>query len=478
LSAVGLVLSVASQPVSAADARDAVNSAVNFAVRTAKRTCGAIGVHVVDLSSGETVYAYNADRRRVIASNTKLFTTAAALDRLGPGYQFETEVLTHGPIEAGVLRGDVAVVGGGDPSISGRAYQGDALAPLHRWASALSERGIRRIEGDLVLVDGLFQGPEVHPDWPENQLAKWYEAPVSALSFEDNCTLVRIWPGATPGAAAQVELVPRLPVFDLETTAKTTSSSGRHKVGVTRGGDEDRLTVWGSVYTRAGPVETWVAVKDPVDYFGMAFQKALADRGIELTGGRRRSRDLPPGNWTRALVHRSDLLSALEVINKRSQNFYAESVIKLLGALGCGRGDWEGGTRVVEEFLARLGIPAGQYRMADGSGMSRNNQFTPRHLTTLLGEMFEHRWSREFVGTLPHSGERDLSWEKRLADAPYGGNVFAKTGRLRGVSTLSGYAKARSGRVYAFSLLFNECRSDWAAKDSHDEVVKAIVDRG
>jgi len=469
----------ASVAVGAAEtARDAVNRTVNQAVRAGKRSCSAMGVHVVDLASGETVYAHNADQQRIVASNAKLFTTAAALDRLGPGYLFETEVLARGEVDRGTLRGDVAVVGGGDPNISGRNYQGDPMAPLRQWASEIERQGIRRIDGDLILVDGLFEGPLVHPDWPRDQLAKWYEAPVAALSFEDNCTLVRIWPGDRPGLPAQVEMVPRLPVFDLETTALTTSSSRRHKVGVTRGGDEDRLTVWGNIYSNAGPVETWVPVKDPVAYFGLALERALADAGVELAGTRRASRELPPGSWRRVLVHRNDLLSTLEVINKRSQNLYAESVVKLLGAVSCGRGDWQSGTRAVGGFLSELGIEPGEYRMADGSGMSRNNLFTPRQLTTLLGGMFRHRWSAEFLRTLPYSGESDLSWEKRLETPPYRGNVFAKTGRLRGVSTLSGYAKAVSGRVYAFSVLSNPCHGDWPAKNSQDEIVKAIIANG
>jgi D-alanyl-D-alanine carboxypeptidase/D-alanyl-D-alanine-endopeptidase (penicillin-binding protein 4) len=92
--------------------------------------------------------------------------------------------------------------------------------------------------------------------------------------------------------------------------------------------------------------------------------------------------------------------------------------------------------------------------------------------------MFEHRWAAEFLRTLPYSGEKELSWERRLAEAPYRGNVFAKTGRLRAVSTLSGYAKAVSGRVYAFSVLCNETAGDWGARAGQDAVVRAIVRNG
>ncbi|MDX1644492.1 MAG: D-alanyl-D-alanine carboxypeptidase/D-alanyl-D-alanine-endopeptidase, partial [Thermoanaerobaculia bacterium] len=270
-------------PAGGAGGSRAVNATVNAAVRQAKSSCRAIGVHVVDLAAGESVYEYYADEPRILASNTKLFTSAAALDRLGPGYLFETQVMTRGEVVDGVLDGDLAVVGGGDPNISGRHYLGDSLAVFRRWARRLAADGIRRIDGDLVLVHGLFEDQQVHPDWPRDQLAKWYEAPVAALSFADNCALVRIWPSAG-GRRPQVEVLPRVPYFDVESKATTTASRSRHLVGVTRSADEELLTVWGSVYRQAAPVETWVAVHDPLEYFGRALRTALEEEGIGLGG--------------------------------------------------------------------------------------------------------------------------------------------------------------------------------------------------
>ena len=115
-------------------------------MRRASRDTATMGVHVVELDTGETVYAYNPDEPRVIASNTKLFTTAAALDALGPGYLFETRLLMRGAVEGGVLRGDLGVVGAGDPQISGREYGGDAFGAFRPWAAALRERGIERVD--------------------------------------------------------------------------------------------------------------------------------------------------------------------------------------------------------------------------------------------------------------------------------------------------------------------------------------------
>jgi D-alanyl-D-alanine carboxypeptidase/D-alanyl-D-alanine-endopeptidase (penicillin-binding protein 4) len=172
------------------------------------------------------------------------------------------------------------------------------------------------------------------------------------------------------------------------------------------------------------------------------------------------------------------LLTTLEVINKRSQNFYAESLLKTLGARYCQRGDWAHGLQAVREFLAEAGLGERGFHQADGSGMSRENRFTARQVTTLLRYMYFHRYGREYLRSLAFSGEGENSWRKRLADPPYRGNVFAKTGSLRGVSALSGYAKAASGRVYAFSILGNGVKSDAEAHRAQDALVRTLIDLG
>ncbi len=441
-----------------------------------------MGVSVVDLLSGDSAYSFNASTRRILASNTKLITSAAALDRLGPGYFFETAVLVRGEIVGDALAGDLAIVGGGDPNLSGRQYQGDAFGPFREWAAALKRLGARRIDGDLILVHGLFDQEYVHPDWPRDQLSRWYEAPVAALSFNDNCLLVKVTP-SRPGAAARAETVPDLPLFQVESTALTTGRSKNQWLKIDRQQQTDGqsiVTVGGRIYQRTESYDKWVAVYDPVRFFGAALRAALAEEGIEVSGRVRLSPELPwtDVRWRRLLTHRTDLLTVLEVVNKRSQNFYAESVLKLLGARHCDRGSWAGGLEVERQFLAEAGIEEGTYRLADGSGMSRHNHFSPEQLTALLRHMFYHPWGEEYARTLPYSGERDLKWSSRLADQPYRGNVMAKTGYLSGVSTLSGYAKARSGNVYAFSILMNRIRSDWRARAAQDRIVKAIIDFG
>lgn len=467
------VLLLALQPGLAAP-ETPLELAVGAETVRAARDTAAMGVHIVELDTGETVYAYNPDEPRVIASNSKLFTTAAALDALGPGYFFETRLLLRGAADGGVLRGDLGVVGSGDPQISGREFGGDSYGAFRPWAAALRERGIRRVTGDLYLAHGLFEPLRVHPDWPRDQLTEWYEAPVDALSFEDNCILVRVWPGKA-GQRAFVETVPSVPLFQVDDRATTSRRRRGSRLYVGRTGS--LLTVKGSIDAGSGPFETWVTVPDPALYFGAALRAALAEEGIAVTGHLKPVPELPGAVWERVAVHRSDLVTAIRTTNKRSQNFYAESLAKALGAERCGQGSWREGVRAIEEFVVSTGVPRGSFHMVDGSGMSRANEFAPRAVTTVLRHMFFHPAGTEFAQSLPYSGEEDMkSWRRRLATPPYRGNVFAKTGTLNGVSALSGYAKAVSGKIYAFSILINRSRGD--AHVAQDRIVMALIDNG
>jgi D-alanyl-D-alanine carboxypeptidase/D-alanyl-D-alanine-endopeptidase (penicillin-binding protein 4) len=295
---------------------------------------------------------------------------------------------------------------------------------------------------------------------------------VDALSFNDDCIMVRVWPGRN-GGPARVELIPDLPVVRIENTTRTTAGRGGQLI-VHR--TEDAVVVRGNVWQGSGPSDTWVTIPDPVSYFGEALKAALAEEGITVTGRLRQVPQLPGTVWDRVAVHRTDLVSVLQVTNKRSQNFYAETLTKMIGATRCREGSWREGVRAIREFAVNIGIPEGTFSMSDGSGMSRDNRFAPRALTTLLRHMYFHPAGRELVLSLPYGGEDNGGWKRRFAVPPYRGNVFAKTGTLEGVSALSGYAKAVSGKSYAFSILLNRVNGD--AHGAQDRIVMALIDNG
>ncbi|HEV8630488.1 MAG TPA: D-alanyl-D-alanine carboxypeptidase/D-alanyl-D-alanine-endopeptidase, partial [Thermoanaerobaculia bacterium] len=363
----------------------------------------------------------------------------------------------------------------GDPTISGRE-NGDPYAIFRRWAAALRARGVQRVDGDLYLEHGLFAGPLVHPDWPPEQQQWWYEAPVAALSFNDNCQLLRGWAGRKNGAGGIIDAVPRVDVLLLQNRLRTVRR-GAHWA-VLRPPGSSIVQVAGEVSPGAPPLEVWVTVRDPIAYFGMALRAAFAEEGVMVQGKTRPVERLPGPWWELVDSYRSLLAPIVETTNKRSQNFYAESLLKLLGARFCGVGSWEAGARVVSDFLAgKVGWPRDQFHVADGSGMSRNDWVTARGMTLLLEHMFRQRAGIEFVRSLPFAGEPEASLHQRLTDPPYRGNVFAKTGTIGGVSTLSGYVKASSGRLYAFSILINGT-SAWEGRTIQDRLVMLLVDHG
>jgi D-alanyl-D-alanine carboxypeptidase/D-alanyl-D-alanine-endopeptidase (penicillin-binding protein 4) len=442
-----------------------------------RRRLGGFGFHVVDVESGRTVYGEGEDRLLVPASNTKLVTSAAALDTLGPGYFFETALLIRGELHRGVLYGDLAVVGRGDPNISGRFYGGDDLGPFRPWIAELQRRGVRQVRGDLWLDHGYFASPEIHPDWDPRDFHKPYQAPVAALGFEDNVLVVKAAPGPGPGGSPVVETSPALPLFTVHNDLERTSSPRRHLVRLSRAPAGHEILVDGRIHTGVSQLTLAISVPDPVIFFGSALRQALEEAGIHLAGEVIPVEHLPGLTWDEVAVHRSSLLPTLEITNRESQNLYAESLVKVLGAERCGRGSWDNGLRAMRDFLRQVGLGKDSYRLADGSGLSRSNRMTARQLTELLVFMSRHRWSREFMTSLPYGGQERSSLEDRLTEPEYGENVFAKTGTLTGVSALSGYAKGRSGRLYAFSILCNRCPV-WRARRSQDALVRTLVDHG
>ena len=466
----------AAEPTPGPDSR--LRVALAGAVGEAGKGIPNLAVHIADLAEGGVDFAHRADVSLIPASNQKLITTAAALELLGPDYAFETQLGLRGTVSAdGVLSGDLAVRGAGDPTISGR-QDGDVYSAFRRWAAALSRRGVRTVAGDLYLEHGLFEGPTVHPDWPPEQQQWWYEAPVAALSFQDNCVLLRAWGSRQSGARGVLEAVPRVGVLELRNNLRTTSQRGKHNWAVLRRPGSPVVEVSGQLRASSAPLEVWVTVTDPVAYFGAGLRAAFAEEGIEIQGATRPVERLPGPWWELVHTHRTLLPAVLDVTNKRSQNFYAESLFKLMGARLCGAGSWEGGARVVGDFLVRrVGWERGDFRLADGSGMSRSDRVSARQLTKLLEYMFGRRAGVEYVRSLPFAGEPEASLHKRLTDEPYRGNVFAKTGTLSGISALSGYAKARSGRIYAFSILANG-GSAWSGRVAQDRIVQALVDNG
>jgi D-alanyl-D-alanine carboxypeptidase/D-alanyl-D-alanine-endopeptidase (penicillin-binding protein 4) len=175
------------------------------------------------------------------------------------------------------------------------------------------------------------------------------------------------------------------------------------------------------------------------------------------------------------IITTSSLRQSITVANKRSQGFYAEQILKTLGATFKNEGSFSGGLDVIKDFLTKLGIPEDQYQLDDGSGLSKKNKLTPETITKLLNYMYNHKNSGIFLKSLPISGT-DGTLKKRLKEEPYKSRVRAKTGYVYGARTLSGYVKTLNEEIIAFSILVNKIKGGtWEAKRLQDVICRYLV---
>ncbi|MGZ6970652.1 MAG: D-alanyl-D-alanine carboxypeptidase/D-alanyl-D-alanine endopeptidase [Thermoanaerobaculia bacterium] len=419
-----------------------------------------MGVAVARLGDPAPLVTLNPGKPLILASTTKLFTSAAALDRLGPDYKFRTRLYRDAEIgEDGVLPGHLVITGGGDPGLSGRWYEDDPLAVFQPWAASLARKGVRVVRDGLLLDVSFFDDVQSHPDWPTEQEQRWYQAPVSALSYNDNIVLVRASGGLRPGSPALLGFDPLGPPL-LNLISNVVTASRRTWVGVHRGAGSHTVVAAG----RVGKNRTWigdVTVPDPPLYFAAALSQVLRESGIRIDAPptvktEPSSVPLPFSNRVLLHTHETPLLSALAVCNKRSQSFFAEQILKTLGAEKRGRGTWETGEAEVAAFLGSLGLDASRYQLADGSGRAHTNRASAGAYVDFLTALAT-RWERfeSFTGTLAVAGEPDGTLRHRLHGYATAGKVWAKTGNVAGVVTLCGYVQAESGQMYAFSILLN-----------------------
>lgn len=419
---------------------------------------GEWAVAVQRIGDPQPLMAVRPETSLILASTTKVFTTAAALDRLGADYRFRTSLFVEDDVTPdGLLAGPLIVSGGGDPAISGRLYDDDPLAVFRPWAGSLIRRGIKSIQGGLLLDVSFFDDQKIHPDWPSEQEQRWYQAPTAALSYNDNVVLVRATGGLRPGAPAILGFYPAGPhLLSLISQVRTIRGGGA-RVGVRRAAGSRTVVASGLVGNR----RTWtgdVTVPDPPLYFASALTQVLQESGIEVDGSPTVRVEPLPANPKRTLLHTHEtpIVPVLSVCNKRSQSFYAEQILKTLGAEKRGKGTWENGEREVAEFLRSLGLDPARYQLADGSGRSRNDRASAGAYLEFLVALAT-RWGRfaTFEPTLAISGDQVGSLRHRLLGADTRGKVHAKTGNIAGVVTLCGYVSARSGERYAFSILIN-----------------------
>jgi len=441
-----------------ADRHDELMNALEAVVNDPNLQNAQIGIYIESLEDGYTLYRYNEHKLFIPASNMKLFTTAAALINLGPEWRYETKILAIGNITDGALTGNLIIKGQGDPSISGRFYDNDCLAIFNSWADSLRKKGIRKINGDLIADDTYFSGDRLGNGWQWDDETYYYSAQTAALSFNDNCIDISVFPAETIGAPARIRLSPDTDYVTIINTTKTTHSDTSESIGFIRRRAQNIIELTGTIPLSADTLIESISVEDPPLYFVSVLYESLQNAGIEISGKPRMLNAVENDqvNPPQVLfIHKSpELAELIKVVNKPSHNFYAEQLLKTMGALKKDEGSFGGGTTFVAGWLNSIGVPSEGLIMADGSGLSRMNVVSPNSVATLLRYMFRHKKFGYFYESLPIAGV-DGSLKSRMASTAAQGNVHAKTGFVRYSRNLSGYVRDARQRPYLFVLLFN-----------------------
>lgn len=427
------------------------------------------GIDVRSVDTGERLFELNPGKLMMPASNMKILTLATAAKTLGWDYRFTTTLEARGSISEGVLHGDLVIKSNGDPTINSRNGRADSV--LAQWAQALADAGIRSIDGRVIGNDQAFDDEGIGAGWAWDYLQYGYAAPVGALQFNESVATLTIAAAPTAGGTAIVSLQPGAGL-ELLNRATTGGSGSDDTIDYRRHLDRAVLEVTGSIPLGAQPEVRTVAVVNPTLFFAESVRTGLIARGIAVTGqavdyddvaaelqaadaGTDRSTGLPFAKVI-ATTDSPPLREIATVLMKVSQNLYAETLLKAVGAARGGLGTTEGGRIAARDSLVSWGVPPDSYVMYDGSGLSRYNYVTASTLTSILEHLYKDPVHRDaFLATLPIAG-KDGTLASRLRLTRAEGNALAKTGSIANVRALSGFVKTRDGETLVFSILAND----------------------
>ncbi len=407
-----------------------------------------VGVHVRDLATGKILVNRGGTEPLNPASNVKLVTIGAALALLGPEHRYPTRAYAaRGTRRGDTITGDIYLRGSGDPAL--------VTADLYELASDLRARGIKKITGGIVVDATRFDRDELPPGYDQKDEFASYRALTGATTVNFNTFVVRVRPGDKPGDPVLAAIDPPVGSIELVNRASTVADGHRGVTVVPEPLDDRRvrITLKGTLGRALGGNRWRYPIQDPSRYAGEVFGLVLRQRGIRV-GRRAIKARARPARVELLATHFSPALSELaRSVNKLSNNFMAEQILKTLDPADTAT--YAGALDRVRTWLKDKKLADAGLRYGNGSGLYDTNRVTPAMMTKLLGHMYrDFRVSSDFLASLAVMGA-DGTTRNRLADSPAKRWVRGKTGTLNEVSALSGYAGAANRAPLAFSILVN-----------------------
>ncbi|MGB7581816.1 MAG: D-alanyl-D-alanine carboxypeptidase/D-alanyl-D-alanine-endopeptidase, partial [Sedimentisphaerales bacterium] len=394
-----------------------------------------------------------------------LVTTAAALHYLGPDFAYLTGV--------GLIGDSIAVIGSGDPLLGDKAtMQKNNLDP--RWvlkdaAEILHKNNVTTIS-DVIIDDTVFDDEYVQPSWPKKELNRWYAAEVAGINFNDNCIEIT---AETTGSKVELTIDPPTSYVKIINNCKVSATQTDTTIGGARQPGSNVITVSGVCYKKCEPVR--VTIDRPQAFFGYLLAEEIKRSGVGITGKLVEREILPQEQFKLLAVYRTPIWDVFDRCNKDSLEVAAESLLKTIAAYrqpsGKG-GSWAQGRQFVSDYLVSLGVSTDQFVLDDGCGLSENNRLSANLLTAILLDIYKKPEWQKFKETLAVGGE-DGTVGKFFNEPKYRGKIFAKTGYIGGVKSLSGVCTTEAGdRV--FSIITNKTNGE--SRQAINDIVKAIID--
>jgi PBP4 family serine-type D-alanyl-D-alanine carboxypeptidase len=418
-----------------------------------------IGIAVQSLETGDYLYRLNDMKNFVPASTQKLLTTAAALEYLGPEFQFTTSLYIDGTISrSGEFTGNIIIRGTGDPTLS-PVFDENPMEIYDLMALKLDSMGIKTIKGNIIGDDSFFDNIYYPSGWAWDDMLYPYSAQVNALSVFDNKIDIIISQGEQVGDLAVIRMKPENSYLTLINSVKTVAAELPTSVVPVKQANSNTIILDGDIALDSLKQEivVSVAIDNPTLFFLHLFKRALEKRKISHRGALLDIDDCNEKFLYPKLILVEEHTSAplkdiLPVINRNSHNLACEMLLKAIGKETTGKGSFAKGIEQVKKFARKSGISTDNVIFVDGSGLSRLNLISPRNQINLLSSIFRSDYKDVFIKSLAVPGKNG-TLKRRMLKSLAESNLWAKTGSMNNISSLCGYLRSRDGEYFAFSIM-------------------------
>jgi serine-type D-Ala-D-Ala carboxypeptidase/endopeptidase (penicillin-binding protein 4) len=444
---------------------------------------GTLTFSLQSTQSGNHLLDFNSQKTVNVASCFKAITTAVALDKLGKDFTFKTQLEYSGKLQNGILKGNLYIKGGGDPTL------GSALMPglswgktLDTWIQKIKSLGVRQIEGAVIADEELFNPNLIPYEWIWGDIGNYYGAPAGAINVLDNTYKLYFRPTKLGEGAIILKTEPNLPELRFINEVKT-AEAGSGDQAVIVGTPYDDMRIVSGKIPMGGTFAIKGSLPDPAGFVARQLTQKLKFASIAVAQPANTSRLLKLSNaWqveARQMIYQHEsprLQDIVDFTNFYSVNLYAEAILKTIGLHENQRASTLSGTQIIQKYWRDRGIDTQGFYMQDGSGMALANGITARQLTEMLYKLSKEKIFPRFYASLPVAGLHG-TMKSVGAGTKMQNNLRAKSGGMTRVLAYTGYFRTESGELMSFTLVANQytCKYAQIKKKLEDILLEMVL---